>query len=274
MTLPTIPETHSTDAPAQSFTPATVDQFHENGYTIARQLIGQEMRDRMLRAARDGLERNIEPIEYEADMDYPGSPASRWDTGGRTARRLKQAHARDPVFTEWIMMPELVGRLKQLLGPSVVMPLVHHNCVMTKQPCYSSDTGWHQDIRYWSFERPELVSAWLALGNEHAENGCLQLISGSHRRAFDGRCFDERLFFRPDPPENQKLIDTRIHAELEPGDVLFFHCRTLHSASRNRTDQPKVSVVATFRPGSNRPIPGTRSASLPEMLVTGSTEPD
>ena len=62
-------------------------------------------------------------------------------------------------------------------------------------------------------------------------------------------------------------VTTRGILALEPGDVLFFHCRTLHAASRNYTDDTKFSVVTTFRPGDNPPVPGTRSASLPELLI-------
>jgi phytanoyl-CoA hydroxylase len=161
----------------------------------------------------------------------------------------------------------VVQRLRQLLGPDLVMPLAHHNCVMTKHPEFSSETGWHQDVRYWSFEKPELVSVWLALGNERPENGCLQLIPSTHHMEFNRSQLDESQFLRTDMPENAPLLDSRIHAELEPGDVLFFHCRTFHAADRNSSDRPKFSAVFTYRPADNRPLPGTRSSALPELVI-------
>jgi phytanoyl-CoA hydroxylase len=221
----------------------------------------------MLAATRDGLARLTEPIEFEADLHYPGAPQSRAASGGDTVRRLKQAHSRGYAFTDWLTRSELVSRLQQLLGPKVAMPLAHHNCIMTKQPRFSSETGWHQDIRYWSFARPELVSAWIALGREFPHNGCLKLIPGSHTLSLDASRLDEELFFRPDLPENQSLVDTAIYAELEPGDILFFHCRTLHAADRNSTSEPKFSAVFTFRPLDNAPKPNSRSSSLPELLI-------
>ncbi len=256
-----------TESESPRFPAADVKQFQRDGYVIARQLVDGRLRQEMLQAALDGLERTIEPIEYEADLKYVGAPNSRDARGGHTVRRLKQVHARHMAFTRWVIAPELVGRLQQLLGNEIVMPLAHHNCIMTKQPHYSSDTGWHQDIRYWSFHRDELVSVWVALGQETPENGCLKLIPGSHKIDFDRNRLDDALFLRPNLSENQELIDSQIHAELKPGDVLFFHCRTLHAASRNYTDDTKFSVVTTFRPGDNPPVPGTRSASLPELLI-------
>jgi phytanoyl-CoA hydroxylase len=163
--------------------------------------------------------------------------------------------------------PAIVTRLRQMLGPDIVCPLAHHNCIMTKEPRFSSDTGWHQDLRYWSFARPDLVSVWLALGPERRENGCLQLIPGSHQAAYPRSSFDDQLFFRNDLPENQPVLQQRVLAELGPGDALFFHAKTLHAATRNQTAETKYSVVFTFRALDNPPTPGTRSAAAPELLI-------
>jgi phytanoyl-CoA hydroxylase len=255
------------ESASHSFSPVEVAQFERDGYFIVRRMVSDAMRARMLEVTRDGLSREVPPIEYEAELHYPGAPQSFDATGGHTVRRLKQALSRDFCFVEWASSPELVNRLRQLLGPAVVMPLAHHNCVMTKEPRHSSDTGWHQDIRYWAFQQPELISVWLALTSETTKNGCLRVIPGSHRLNLDRGRFDHDLFLRPELPENQQLIQNAVWAELEPGDVLFFHARTFHAASRNYTDLTKFSVVFTFRGADNLPKAGSRSSSLPELVL-------
>lgn len=249
------------------FTPEEVQAFHSQGYAIVRGLAPDDLRERMIAVTRDGLERRIEPLELESELNYPGAPPSKIEEGGATIRRLKQAFSRNIVFTEWLKYGPLLNRIKQLLGPQVVCPLAHHNCIMTKEPRYSSDTGWHQDIRYWSFTRPNLVNAWLALGPERKENGCLQVIPGSHRMTFSPSSFDTATFFRDDLPENEPVLKQRVLVELDPGDVLFFHARTLHAATRNFSSQTKYSVVFTFRELDNSPVEGTRSSESPELLL-------
>ena len=249
------------------FSPQELDQFRRDGFIVVRSLATAADVAGMRQVTETGLRDRIEPIEYEAELRYPGAPASIEAEGGKTIRRLKQAYSRSFIFTEWMIRPNVLGRLKQLLGPRVVCPLAHHNCIMTKQPRYSSETGWHQDIRYWSFQRPELINAWIALGHEHPENGCLQVIPGSHKLSLDRSRLDAELFFRADLPENQPLIARKEFVALNPGDVLFFHCRTLHAASRNSTTEIKFSVVFTFRSADNPPLPKTRSASLPELML-------
>ena len=231
-------------------------------------MAGRDLCERMKALARRDLADGTQPLEYEAQVKYPGAPASLEAPGGKTVRRLLQACARDPLYRDWATSPQVAGRLHQLLGDQVELSQSHHNCIMTKNPAFSSATGWHQDIRYWLFERPELVSVWLALGTEHEENGCLWLVPGSHRMAFGPKQHDESLFLREDHEGNRPILASKIAAELDEGDVLFFHCRTLHAAGRNRTDQTKFAAVFTYHAADNQPLPGTRSASLRDISLS------
>ncbi|MCY2967307.1 MAG: phytanoyl-CoA dioxygenase family protein, partial [Planctomycetota bacterium] len=84
---------------------------------------------------------------------------------------------------------------------------------------------------------------------------------------------DEKLFLRTDLPVNQPLIAGKQPVKLAAGDVLFFHALTFHAAGRNTTQQSKYSAVFTFRAEDNPPLAGTRSASMPELLLTPGGNP-
>jgi phytanoyl-CoA hydroxylase len=245
--------------------PHPLEQFETDGYAVVRGLVGANVRNRMLDVARADLAASVPPIEYEADTQYPGAPASRDAPGGRTVRRLLQAYARDPVFGTWATSAALGKYLQPLLGRAVQLSQAHHNCIMTKDPRYSSVTSWHHDIRYWAFERPELVSVWLALGQERLGNGCLLVLPGTHAMEFGPEQLDSAQFLRTDLERNRALVAQQAAVELDPGDVLFFHCRLFHAAGQNQTAETKYSVVYTYHAADNRPLPGSRSAALPDV---------
>ena len=253
--------------PVSEFSSAELATFRRDGYVIARGLADRALCTEMKTVAERQLGQAIPPVEYEADVRYPGSPSSYEAPGGRTIRRLLQAYARDPAFARWATSASLAVRLKQLLGPAIMLALPHHNCVMTKQPRYSSMTGWHQDIRYWSYQRPELVSVWLALGRETVANGCLLVLPGTHVMEFAAERLDTAQFLRTDAESNQALLRAQTAVELEPGDVLFFHCRLFHAAGRNQSADTKFSLVFTYHAADNCPLPGTRSASMPQVML-------
>ena len=245
-----------------SLAPAALER---DGYLVARGLADAASIQAVRTAVEAALHPLMGPVEFEAEVGYPGAPPHLESQGGRTPRRLLHAASRFPGLGRWARSAAVANILKPWLGTDLLLSQCHHNCVMTKHPGYSSATLWHQDIRYWSFDRPELLSVWLALGEENSRNGALRIIPGSHRLNLDRGCFDRDLFLRPDLPENKALIRRSREVALGPGDVLFFHCRTMHAAGVNRSDQIKLSCVFTYHAADNRPIPNTRSDRYPGL---------
>ena len=243
-------------------------QFAEQGYLVRRGLCPASLCETLRAVTEEHLREVRGPVEFEADVGYPGAPESKADEGGLTVRRLLSACSRDAAYRQWATSPEVFEQLRNLFGRSdIEVSQNHQNCVMTKHPGHSSATLWHQDIRYWSFDEPELISVWLALGDETERNGALQVIPGSHLLELDRGRFDSALFLRPELEANRALLEQALPVVLEQGDVLFFHCRLFHAAGMNLTQQTKFSPVFTYHLSDNRPIPNTRSAKLPGIRL-------
>lgn len=246
----------------------TVD-FEKNGFAVIPQVIPAERCDVMQRAAQAAINTPTQPYELEAALGYPGAPVLESLEGQTTIRRLKSAYSRAELWREWAHDPTLLRYVADLLGShQISLTQAHHNCLMTKAPHWSSQTGWHQDIRYWSFEVPFLVTAWLPLTNEFAENGCLHVIPGSHTMHFKPEQYDQLKFFRDDLPENQRLISTARPVALRRGDLLLFDARLLHCAGKNTSDSVKLSLVFTYKKRANQAITNTRSSAMPEVDMT------
>ena len=249
----------------QSTMQEQIRQLRENGFVVVPNFIGPDALAKLNEAARAELLARVQPLEFEADLQYPGAPSSRTAVGGGTVRRLLDAYGREPAFAQWGTASFVRDWMETYFGEDSLMSRAHHNCLMTKHPLYGSLTGWHRDIRYWSFEREDLVSVWFALGEEEVDNGGLWFVPGSHRMEFEADRFDEAKFFRADRADNAEIIRTAESPRLAPGDAVFFHCNTLHSAGKNLSDAVKFSLVYTYHGRSNAPKAGTRSTSKPEV---------
>jgi len=245
-----------------------VSRFARDGYLVLKNLASSEC----CNAIRDWAELASTdmhaPLEYETDVQYPGAPTSFNAVGGKTSRRLLNVYSRDKIIRQWATGQILTGPLRQLLAAEdILLSQCHHNCLMTKFPGYSSATLWHQDNRYWSFDRQDLISAWLALGCESKMNGCLKVIPGTHLMDVEEGRFDAKKFLRPDLPVNRELIRQAVNVELEAGDLLFFHSRLFHAAGRNQSDKVKMSLAFTYHSADNAPIMDTRSAHYPSITL-------
>jgi phytanoyl-CoA hydroxylase len=242
-----------------------VGQLRNKGYAVVHEFAEFERLAKLNDAAKAQLAVHRGPIEFEADLKYPGAPRSHTAAGGETVRRLLDAYARDAEFAAWATAPRVREWMEGYFGEEALMSRAHHNCLMTKHPLYGSMTGWHRDIRFWSFEREDLISVWLALGRETVDNGALWFVPGSHTAVFAADRFDDAKFFRVDRTDNAELLRTAESPRLAPGDAVLFHCNTLHSAGRNLSDAVKFSLVYTYHGRSNSAKPGTRSNSKPEV---------
>ncbi len=248
------------------FNQEQINQFNQQGFIIVPGLASVELCETMNSVVRSFLDPPLAPLEFETDVQYPGSPTDRLSPGGDTPRRLLHAYSRDQIFRDWSTSSAVTDRVHQLMGSQhIELSQNHHNCIMTKHPGYSSATLWHQDIRYWLFDQPQLISVWLALGEEYEQNGGMKMIPGTHTEDLDRGFYDAAYFLRTDLPENQALIESAITAKLHQGDALFFHCKTLHAAGRNQTDQVKLSLVFTYHDKDNLPIAESRSAAFPDI---------
>ena len=229
-----------------------LEQFNSSGFLILRNFLNEEICDEILEKAKEHLKRKEAPIESE--QEYMNVNEEKI-----TVRRLRQVYDREEIFKNWMENEKIRPILKQILNDTPVLTLAHHNSIMTKLPHESTRTYWHQDRRYWHFKNDDLVSVWLSLGDEYLENGLLEFIPKSHKINFSKDRFDENSNFLDENKENQELILTKTSQDLKKGDVVLFHCKTLHHASKNKSDHAKISFVYTARAKSNIPIKNTRS---------------
>ena len=229
-----------------------IEEFNQNGFLVIRNFAPDSLCNDILQKAQEHLANKTAPIESEQEY-------MQIDNQEVTVRRLRQVYAREEVFKEWMTHQKIRPILQELLQDTPVLTLAHHNSIMTKMPKESSRTFWHQDRRYWHFENDNLISVWLSLDEEYIENGLLEFIPKSHKMNFSQEQFDEHSNFLDEHEQNQKIIAKKVHQKLNKGDIVLFHCKTLHHANKNGTNKAKISFVYTVRGLQNSPLKNSRS---------------
>ncbi|MFT5562301.1 MAG: phytanoyl-CoA hydroxylase, partial [Litorivivens sp.] len=148
-------------------TEAQAASFQHDGFVVVPGLLDASAIAQMRAVADDHVAAQLAPVEYEVDVQYPGSPRDAKADGGETTRRLLHAYSRHEVYRNWATDSHIKQILESLFAsPNIELSQCHHNCMMTKHPGFSSATLWHQDNRYWSFDEENLISVWTALGDE------------------------------------------------------------------------------------------------------------
>lgn len=131
-----------------------------------------------------------------------------------------------------------------------------HSKLMQKEPRVGGAWEWHQDYGYWyknEFLLPEqMMSVMVAITDANKQNGCLQVIKGSHKM---GRV--EHGFSGEQVGASQRYVDLALqtmelqYVELTAGDVLFFHSNLLHRSEANLSDTARWSMISCYNRASN-----------------------
>ena len=86
----------------------------------------------------------------------------------------------DDIYGAIVRSRRIVETMEQLLGGEVYH---YHHKMILKEPFTGGAWEWHQDYGYWYNNGclyPLLASCMIAVDRATAENGCLQVLKGSH----------------------------------------------------------------------------------------------
>jgi len=150
-------------------------------------------------------------------------------------------------FIEMAREPGLLEILEQLIGPDIAL---WTGAVFGKPAGNGKATPWHQDGEYWPIRPLETTTVWVALDESTPANGCLRVISGSHkaRRLLPHReRSGELTLFQEvdaDAYDNSRAADI----VLQPGQVSIHDVYLIHGSEPNRSDQRRAGVTYRYMP--------------------------
>ena len=153
-----------------------------------------------------------------------------------------------PAFYNLTSHSLLLEVVEQVLGPDI---LLWSTDFFIKAPRSKGFVSWHQDSTYWGLEPPDIVTAWLALTPSNLENGCMQLIPGSHKKGqldHHDTFAESNMLSRGQVLEVDLRGETIVAVELQPGEMSLHHVRIFHSSGENESDIPRIGYVMRFIP--------------------------
>ena len=217
-------------------------EFERDGFVVIRSLFD---------AQEIGLLRDA----IETDPQLRESLYDRHDASGKATRMATWNHPGDSVYGLAARTHRVVDTMEDILGGEVYH---YHSKLTAKEPKVGGAWEWHQDYGYWYHNGcmfPYMASVMVALDKTTRENGCLQVLRGSHLagRVDHGVLPGEQV--GADPRRVEQMLKTMelVYAELEPGDGLFFHANLMHRSDQNSSDHRRWTVLFCYNAARNNP---------------------
>jgi ectoine hydroxylase-related dioxygenase (phytanoyl-CoA dioxygenase family) len=221
-----------------------VEALQRDGAAVLRQVLPPFWLD-LLRA---GVEHNrAHPSEWSHWYTNPDDSVGFWSD---------YVTWRDVAQYRQVVLESGLGQIAARLMQSQTARFFHEH-VLVKEPGAVEQTPWHHDQPYYCVDGDQNVSMWIALDPVPADTA-MRFVAGSH--LWD-RWFIPRKFIDHTPyaaatdryellPDIDALIAEHpdqhpvISFDVEPGDIIVFHYRTLHDAPGNPSQSTSRRAVS------------------------------
>ena len=235
----------------KKLTSTQIEHYHRDGYLFIKEFFSTAEIDKLYATALedDAMRKNALDLN---DQTGKKTRLSLWFTPG------------NDVFGYMTRSERVINAITPLMDSNA--PVCHfHSKLMQKEPRVGGAWEWHQDYGYWyknQFMFPDqLISVMVALTEANKQNGCLQVIKGSHKlgrvnHGFAGEQVGADMVMVENALQTMELV----YCELEPGDALIFHSNLIHRSEANLSDRPRWSVISCYCSQSNMAYNETSTA--------------
>ena len=221
-------------------TQAEIDRFWNEGYCFPFDCLTTE-------AAAEARAR-LEAFEAEIDDDI-------------------QKHLRVKVHLGFMWLwklahhPKILDAVEDLIGPNILLYL---STLWFKNAGDGKRVSWHQDSAYYGLEPHDVVTLWLGFTDSNAENGCVQIIPGTHKEpdyVHVETYAEDNLLARGQTIED---IDESkaVKLELKAGQFSLHHERLVHGSAPNLSNDRRLGMSFTYLPTYVRCNLANRTAVL------------
>ncbi|MFN3235901.1 MAG: phytanoyl-CoA dioxygenase family protein [Pseudomonadales bacterium] len=226
----------------------------------------EALRDAAIAAEQAAVERSRAGKTYFldgkrfVDEGYLTVQFEHHDPATDLVRVIEPVHELHPRFDELIDDHRLVAPMQDILQQS---SLALWTAKLNLKPGkVGSGFGWHQDSPYWVHDSDHvdmLPNVMLTFDDATLENGCFQVIRGSHREGcLPGTADGTQLGgFFTDPTRFDEA--DAVPMVVPAGSLIFFSAHSVHGSGVNRTDQPRRAIILTYQPGG---FPALKSGQI------------
>lgn len=194
-------------------------------------------------------------LDYNKLLMQLDSPSGKYSEAGQQSLGFKSATLNyrkiqnleiDPLFDEYIKLPVFEELCKRVYGRDV--PISCFRAMFMNKPSHHGTLlPWHQDA--WThLDRQPLITLWTALDPATIDNGCVEIVPGSHKF---GRINpdDASGFLTQGQIQEYCPDDTGTFLVLKPGEVVLMHNWLLHRSDVNQTPVSRRAFSVCYMDG-------------------------
>lgn len=215
-------------------------EFEARGVLRLGRLVDEDM-VQALRKRIDDIMMGTAAVPYDRMLMQLDSDSGKYEDAPQQTKGFKGATLNyrkiqdlefDPLFLSYMQHPLVQDVCRRLYGDGI--PVACYRAMFMNKPAHRGTfLPWHQD-RWATLDRDPLLTVYTALDAANIENGCVQIIPGSHRLGLINAEHSSGFLTAEQAAEHAARGPIE-HLVLEEGEVALLHNWVLHASDVNRS---------------------------------------
>ena len=164
------------------------------------------------------------------------------------------------IMLEMVQHKKLLNLSESLIGPDIIL---HHTKLFLKPKKRGSLFPLHQDWSYFPTKKNSMIAAVIHLSDSTEKMGCFRVIPESHKM---GKIENSDGHSRVPEIHDNYTLDSAEPVKAKRGDILFFHCCTIHGSKPNLSDKPRKTILIQLYSGKDKVIDNNQHTNVQLVL--------
>ena len=151
-------------------------------------------------------------------------------------------HLLSPVFNKVCLNRNILDAVESIIGQNI---LICGTTLFIKNPNEKGFVSFHQDAKYIGLEPHNWVTVWLAVTDANEKNGCMRMLSGSHKEdlKYHEQKFDENNLLTRGQTIEDIPLDKTDSVILKAGQISLHHPKIVHGSGLNYSNDRRIGFV-------------------------------
>ncbi len=233
--------------------------FEEKGYAIGEKIFSNDDL-KIFNAEFDAILNQLIHSGENINAKWESSLTNHIEPKNSKVIHTHNVQSYSSIFLTMMQNATLLDLIEEIIGPNIIM---HHSKLFYKPPHQGSAFPLHQDWSYFPTKNNSMIAAIIHITDSNEEMGCLRVIPKSHKL---GKIKNSHGHVSKSEIHKDNSLESAVPLNAKRGDVVFFHCCSLHGSMANKSIKPRKTILVQLYSGNDKVVCGNSHTNVQLVL--------
>ena len=233
-------------------------QFNKEGYYVARGLFKKDVG--VFEKEFDKIILQLKKSGENINARWGSELTKEIESQNSVVIHTHNVQSYSSAMLNMVQNRDFLDMAELFIGPDIVL---HHTKLFLKPPKIGAAFPLHQDWSYFPTKNNSMIAAIIHITDSNEEMGCLRVVPKSHKL---GKIKNSHGHVSKSEIHKDNSLESAVPLNAKRGDVVFFHCCSLHGSMANKSIKPRKTILVQLYSGNDKVVGGNSHTNVQLVL--------